>query len=150
MVQTCIKKFFAVSLAVSLSAGSLPLSAHTARAEETAGISGLDEIAAQAGEDDDSFAPEEGYRLGSRSAKPSSFDLRDVGGKSYVTGVKVQNPYGACWGFGAIAAAESSIIGSGLADADSLALSEKQVAWFVADTIHDQNSPQYGAFGSAM
>lgn len=38
--------------------------------------------------------------------------------ENYVTPVKLQNPFGTCWGFGAIAAAEISLLGSGLAQAD--------------------------------
>ena len=38
---------------------------------------------------------------------PSRFDLRDYG---VVTPVKSQNPWGSCWSFGGIAAAESSIL----------------------------------------
>ena len=55
---------------------------------------------------------------------PASFDLLhcDTDGdgvfENYVTPVKLQNPFGTCWGFGAIAAAEISLLGSGLAQAD--------------------------------
>ena len=77
---------------------------------------------------------------------PSSYDLRDEG---YVTPVKFQNPFGTCWGFAAIAAAESSILSSGLAqedglDASTLDLSEKHLAYFVSQPINDPNNPQYG------
>lgn len=38
---------------------------------------------------------------------PEKFDLRELG---VVTPVKLQNPFGTCWGFAAIAAAETSIL----------------------------------------
>ncbi len=68
---------------------------------------------------------------------------------SYITPVKVQNPYGTCWGFAAIAAAESSLLSSGLAaqkgyDANTLDLLGKQIAWFAANAISDPDNPQCG------
>ena len=100
--------------------------------------------------------------LSPRSAKklyavdtPEKFDLRNVDGKNYVTPVKFQNPFGTCWGFAAIAAAETSIIGSGLAEADGYAatagdgkkeldLSERHLTYFVNEPIKDKDDPQYG------
>lgn len=87
---------------------------------------------------------------------PDDFDLRSVdtdgdnkGDTSYVTPVKVQNPFGTCWGFAAIAAAESSLLSSGLAakegyDVNTLDLSEKQLAYFANTYIDDPDDPQYG------
>ena len=101
-------------------------------------------------EERDAFAPEEGFALKTQANKPAYFDLRHVddgaGGEvSYVTPVRQQNPYGTCWGFGAIAAAESSLLASGIAtDASTLNLSEKQIAWFNAVAISDPASSQYG------
>ncbi len=85
---------------------------------------------------------------------PAYFDLRNVDGQSYVTGVRSQSPFGSCWSFAAIAAAESSILASeidgtipGLADGytpDTLNLSEKQVAYFSTVGIHDPDNLQNG------
>ena len=67
----------------------------------------------------------------------ASFDLRD---KGYVTPVKKQDPWGSCWAFGGISAAESSIL-SMLAekgeplDAKDFDLSEKHLIWFSTQPI---------------
>ena len=79
---------------------------------------------------------------------PASFDLRDVDGHCYVTPVKLQNPFGICWGFAAISAAETSVLGSHLADDpkayETLDVSEKQLAYFSHTFIDDPSSTQNG------
>ena len=85
---------------------------------------------------------------------PSSYDLRHVptgdGGEvSYVTPVKLQNPFGTCWGFSVIATAETSLLSSGIAakagyDETTLDLSEKQMAYFGYTYIDDPENSQYG------
>ena len=79
---------------------------------------------------------------------PSSFDLRDVDGRGYVTPVKFQNPFGTCWGFAAIAAAETSVLGSHFADDPNayktLDFSEKQIAFFTHTHIEDPANSQNG------
>ncbi len=82
---------------------------------------------------------------------PEYYDLRnaDLDGdgvgdnKSFVTPVRLQNPFGTCWGFAAAAAAESSLIADGLAD-ESIDLSEKHITWFTTSHIDDPESPQNG------
>ncbi len=69
---------------------------------------------------------------------PSKFDLRDVDGVCYVPEVRCQNPFGTCWSFGAIAAAEISLAYEADIDLntaseeqkEALDLSEKHLAWF--------------------
>ena len=90
----------------------------------------------------------EAQLLTQSASYPSKFDLRDVDGKSYVTSVKLQNPYGVCWGFAATTAAETSILGSLLAnDPDAyttLDLSEKQLAYFAARFLNQPGNSQDG------
>lgn len=93
------------------------------------------------------------------SVYPAKFDLRDVDGVSYVTPVKFQNPWNNCWGFAAIAAAETSILGDeelrGNFTADlrgeapdsgkvQLDLSEKHLSYFARTAINDPDNPQNG------
>ena len=86
---------------------------------------------------------------------PEAFDLRSVdtdgdgeGDRCYVTPVKQQSPFGTCWGFAAISAAETSILGSVLEhDPDAwktLDLSEKQLVYFSHVALSDPDSPQNG------
>ena len=66
---------------------------------------------------------------------PSKYDSRDYG---YVTSVKNQGKYGACWSFATNAALESSLIKSGLADV-SIDLSELHTIYF----MYSQNIDPY-------
>ncbi len=70
---------------------------------------------------------------------PEKFDLRD---KGVVTPVKFQNPWGTCWGFSAIAAAETSILSSmeKTYDETGLDLSEHQLTYFVNTYLKDGSS----------
>ncbi len=147
------RRITAVLLAIMLAGGMIPQTAFVAKAAKAPKASlksGFDEIVEQSKEDDDTFAAEDGYRLQKGGwSNPVCYDLRNDRGANYVTPVRVQSPFGSCWGFGAIAAAESSIISSGLAAADGLTnrtldLSEKQIAWFTATAIADTSNPQYG------
>ena len=77
---------------------------------------------------------------------PVRYDLRDDG---YVTPVKNQSPFSTCWSFGAIAAAECSILSSsGTTYAETVDkngngfdLSEKHLAWFAKKPITKYDDP---------
>ena len=86
---------------------------------------------------------------------PASFDLRNVdtdgdgiGDRCYVTPVRSQYPFGTCWGFASMSAAETSILSRVLnADPDAwktLNLSEKQLIFFANVFLDDPDSSQYG------
>lgn len=74
----------------------------------------------------------------------AKFDLRDEG---VVTPVKLQNPWGTCWSFGAIAAAETSIMTdlkkNGYTGAP-LDLSELHTAWFSYMPLPEGSGTQSG------
>ncbi len=74
------------------------------------------------------------------SEYPEKYDLRELG---LVTPVKLQNPFGSCWAFAAIATAETSLISSGLADKD-INLSERHLSYFTSTPVKDPDSSQYG------
>ena len=74
---------------------------------------------------------------------PKKYDLRDLG---VVTPVKSQKPWNTCWGFAAIAAAETSIL-SGLDttyEETKLDLSEKHLIWFAKSRVIEENDSQFG------
>ena len=70
---------------------------------------------------------------------PAQFDLRDYG---YVTPVKDQTPWGSCWVFGTVAAAETSILSSLdlTYEETGLDLSEHQIGYFSGTGLSDGSS----------
>ena len=71
------------------------------------------------------------------NALPVRFDLRD---NDVVTPIRTQEPWGSCWAFGSIAAAETSILsmlkekGEAI-DPKTFDLSEKHLIWFGTNPI---------------
>ncbi len=143
------RKAMPIALTTVIICGGVIAFSANVHAAEGSQDNGIQEIMEQSAVETDAFAAEDGKLVFSSGSKPASFDLRNVDGNCYITPVRQQNPFGTCWGFGTIAAAESSILSSGLAaeqgdTADTLDLSEKQLAWFVTQSITDKNDPQYG------
>ena len=163
----------AMILALALLCGLLPSAAAAAPDGAEDGIpAALAEIARQMQDPErDPFAfetvpaPRRGM-LHAATPYPASYDLRHVDSDgdgvadtSYVTPVKNQGSLGNCWGFAAIASAETSILSSGLAaeqglvyavtpdtpaGLEALDLSEKHVAYFFLQAIDDPADPQNG------
>lgn len=76
---------------------------------------------------------------------PPTFDLRNVDGKNYVSPVRLQNPFGVCWGFAAIAACETDLITEGYEnDPAQVDLSEKHLVYFSHMYLDDPSNPQNG------
>ncbi len=84
------------------------------------------------------FNPTSRSRSNKAEELPAKYDLRE---KGVVTPVKLQNPFGSCWGFAVIAAAESSILseleknGRKVDDPASMDLSEKHLVWFSSHAL---------------
>ena len=82
----------------------------------------------------------------SKNSFPTKFDLRE---KGVVTPVKRQNPWGSCWSFGGIAAAETSILSmlgttneqwKDQHDGENFDLSEKHLVWFASSPITEETN----------
>ena len=77
---------------------------------------------------------------------PAKFDQRQHG---VVTPVKLQNPWGSCWAFGGIAAAETSILAhlGTTYDAYPLDLSERHLTWYGNRPVTVADDPEQAGEG---
>lgn len=156
---------FAMILACAMLPGTLAYAADGAdRDHAKIRKDTIKELAAQLQDESrDPYGYVDGKGAKKQEVYPARFDLRNVDGKNYVTPVKLQNPFGSCWGFAAIAAAESSILSNpelnndgegnpvyslslkqGEDGKDVLDLSEKHLVYFTASAIDDPTSSQNG------
>ena len=86
---------------------------------------------------------EEAELLSEAAELPASIDLRNYNGKNYVTPVKLQNPFGSCWTFAIMAAAEISYlyendmgVPAGEVN-DQVDFSEKPLSWYLYHVLTD-------------
>jgi|GEM_PF-5558044 len=144
-------KFLRKTAALTTAVAVTFLSTSSVYAAETEGINKVDEFIDDIYFGDfDEYVPKTSEN--DSIELPSKFDLRDVYGVCYVPEIRSQSPFGTCWSFGSIAAAEISLAYAlGLdfntaTDEEKAAidLSEKHLAWFSYTPLPD-DSPFYSS-----
>ncbi len=124
-----------IALAFSLAVAPGVASAGDAQDELAAGATAMGDVPEWAVDDGSNASA-----LTAQSALPSKYDLRSDG---LVTPVKNQSPWGACWAFAGIAAAETSMLSATgfTAEESPTDLSERHLAYFALHPVTEVDDP---------